>query len=363
LKKKVIMLKMKINYRKYREGDALEINKLYYQITGRNRTIEQHAWQWLQSPAGESEMWLIEAEDTNSKKILVGHHGVIAEAFTYYGKKVRVGKTENTMVLPEYRNNFLYPRYEKIFLSQYESKFHALFSTMGPAPAIRVRKAMGYITEHEWLKFYFAREPQLSLELGKNYFFKKRLLIFPSENFIWKSKEGVVTNITNDLDVFDFDYFWEKAAINYGLTPERKRENLNWRFWSNPHITHSTLKIDIEKIGTAIAIVSVRKGRILIIDDIYCYDPLYLSRFIKLLSDFSKDFLNSTTIEIQTTSDCRHYFNNSHAKTTSLLHLFLRNNKNKNKLLMPRKVTTKGEMVGLHNSSNWYITPFFFEGL
>ena len=108
----------------------------------------------MDNPAGESEMWLIEATEPGEETKVIGHHGVMPFKARLNGEEFLVGKTENTMVLDEYRSRILYPRFERRFKAEYEQRFAALFSTTGPAPALRLRASLGYqekpSTRFEW---------------------------------------------------------------------------------------------------------------------------------------------------------------------------------------------------------------------
>ena len=144
-------MSVEYRYRQYRDGDAQAINGLYEAITGKSRTVEQYEWQWLQAPGGPGDIWLIEAVQEDGSVELIGHHGIMPVRFTRGRDDLLFGKTENTMLLPEYRRKILYPRYERRFAQRYEERFDALFSTFGHAAAIRQRRAMGYRSEATWL--------------------------------------------------------------------------------------------------------------------------------------------------------------------------------------------------------------------
>lgn len=353
---------MRFSYRQYQDGDAAAINALYFAVTGRIRTIEQHAWQWLQSPAGESEMWLIEAELDDGSNRLIGHHGVMAEAFTFRGTQVRVGKTENTMVLPAYRDKLLYPRYEKKFLNHYEERFHALFSTTGPAPAIRLRQAMGYEAHQRWICFYVGREPFLSIDLIQERYARSVAALPAKMDAIGVTKFGAasVACLNVQYPGFDFDAFWARVSPNYGLTPARTRANLNWRFWSNPYVVHHTLKLDDPTHGTAIGIVSMRAGHVLHVDDLYCERPAQLGHFMTLLSRWAVAHVGLKTIVSETTTDSFRFFGACKPRTTTWVHR-LAGRRLENRY-MPRKVTPLGCAAGINPADDWYVTPFYFEG-
>ena len=109
----------KFSYRSFFDGDVESINLLYKLVTKRQRSNKQFIWQWLKSPAGPGDIWLI---FDKSKNLLIGHHGIMPIRFTNKKQNLTFGKTENTMVLPEYREKILYLRYEKKFKNFYEKK-------------------------------------------------------------------------------------------------------------------------------------------------------------------------------------------------------------------------------------------------
>ena len=119
---------LEYRFRPYEPGDADSINNLYFEITGNSRTLDQFEWQWLNAPGGCGEIWLIEAVDASGASQLIGHHGIMPIRFTRGDEDLLFGKTENTMLLPAYRDKILYPRFEKRFAEHYEGRFDALFS-------------------------------------------------------------------------------------------------------------------------------------------------------------------------------------------------------------------------------------------
>lgn len=357
---------MRYSYRRYKEGDAAAINALYFNVTGRSRTVEQHAWQWLQSPAGESEMWLIEAELEDGSTRLIGHHGVMAEEFSYQGKDIRVGKTENTMVLPDFREKILYPRFEKTFFKSYENKFHALFSTTGPASAIRLREAMGYKFKHEWASLYFGSEPVLSAGLILDRFLpqkndKKIEILMEAEPC--RINELRIEVVNPNLNSFDFDDFWRRTALGYGITPKRTRANLNWRFWSNPYLIHITVKLSSVKLGTCICIVSCLNGYCLVVNDIFTDRPENTPYFLRGLLNWSKRigffaFLHTDTIDVNV--KIFKSFEKFQNPWIMKLNNVIKGKPAANK--MPRIITQTGNNFGLNDETEWYVTPYYFEG-
>ncbi len=133
-------------FRQSTELDLPAINDLYRTITGRDRSIEHARWLWRQAPAGPGSSWVIEHQDPRlGRPVIVGHHGVIRIDGECNGQPVRLGKTENTMVLSDHRRQFLYPRMELAMLGRYGREFDLIFSTRGQADAIRMRGGLGYL--------------------------------------------------------------------------------------------------------------------------------------------------------------------------------------------------------------------------
>jgi hypothetical protein len=112
----------------------------------RERSPQDRQCLWRDSPAGPGSSWVIEHQPTQGDRpLIVGHHGVIKLDGDCDGSHVRLGKTENTMVLPEHRRRLLYPRRELAMLARYSPEFDAIFTTRGQPDAIRMRGAMGYL--------------------------------------------------------------------------------------------------------------------------------------------------------------------------------------------------------------------------
>ena len=67
------------------EQDKEELNDLYNLVAGRSRKLSQFEWEWLHTPEGWGNMWLLVDVDTGK---IIGHHGMIPIRFSYYGESI-----------------------------------------------------------------------------------------------------------------------------------------------------------------------------------------------------------------------------------------------------------------------------------
>jgi len=366
-------------YRQYQDGDADAINHLYAEITGKTRSIRQYEWQWLDAPGGTGDIWLIEAINDQRAAKLIGHHGIMPIRFSRGNEHLLFGKTENTMLLPEYRSKILYPRYERRFAEVYEKRFDALFSTFGHAAAIRQRRAMGYSFPSKWLRL------RIPTSWTGNVLFAYRMLRSRfgvkerkyCEPFHQTQSNYSKTSGTSPLELRAlndaqarvepfFDSFWPSCRSEYGLTPRRDKKDLDWRFWSNPNTSYITLVSD--SVASELGYVVVRLGgsspETASIEDIVPSAP-HAKRFERLLdSALSWARINGIRwLEFSTTGDsCAdgRIAAGVSRRNLLLLQAISKFRPNTDKY-MPRKITATGKRksIGL---DDWYTTPIIFEG-
>ena len=369
----------KYRYRQYRAGDAVEINRLYADITGRTRSLPEFEWQWLRAPGGEGDIWLIKATDNDGTTNLVGHHGIMPIRFSRGEENLLFGKTENTMLRSEYRNRILYPRYEHRFAEVYESRFDALFSTLGSAVAIRQRQAMGYTFPSKWLHLRISTSWMGGIIFLYRAFLDRLLghgrnelgSVGESEGRLLDKPGGspLLLRALDDKQARTepfFETFWSQCRSEYGLTPRRDKEDLYWRFWSNPYTSNITLVSDdkSEEPGYVILRKSISTPEAAFIEDIVPCAPSAASFYRLLdsaLSWMSNNNINWVDFSI-TDESCvsggvadgitnRNLpFRNAMAKIRSAPAEY-----------MPRKITSSGESKGV-DLNNWYVTPIVFEG-
>lgn len=367
-------------YRQYQSGDEHAINELYFSVTGRKRSISQYLWQWQNAPGGKGEIWLIEEIQPDGTATLIGHHGLMPIVFSYGELELLAGKTENTMVHPDYRSKILYPKYEKIFLSHYEKKFDLLFSTTGPPAALRQRIALGYKACEQWRHYewslgiggifsyiafsvgkkrglHFNIAEQLSRNIGKG-----SNKVFP---FVYRKKamlplQALRAEVAKKHHFFDT--FWNKAKCLYGVTPRRNREDLAWRFWDNPYGVHTTLLYignDGDSGYTIIRDIGAQNYRL---EDIAIY-PFDKKLLIKLIHSTCKWVYENggNLLRFSTTTDTSIDLDSlNEIKMTNLRTMPSFKRRQSTGGAMPRKLTGKSSNV--QSDTKWFITPFIYEG-
>lgn len=370
-------------YRRYEPGDEQAINELYFSVTGRKRSVSQFLWQWQDAPGGKGEVWLIEVIKTDGTPKLIGHHGLMPIVFSYGKFDLLAGKTENTMVLPEYRSKILYPKYEKIFLSHYEKSFDLLFSTMGPPAALRQRLSLGYEAKKKWLSYewslgpgsIFSRIASTSATRDEKKIYRILEVLcsnigkYCNKLFPFRNKREVIIPLqilhSDEAKTHSFFVdFWDKARHVYGLTPRRNREDLQWRFWENPYGTHTTLLCDGYSDSGGYAIVRDLGNQNFRLEDfvIYPLDQIFFSKMLNAVCEwvYTKGgnvlFFNTVADHGILTSMFQNF--SQPDLRVSVLFRWLQ----QPEIFMPRRLTGRSAILNDHSEKSWYITPFVLEG-
>ena len=359
--------------RPYQAGDEDAINDLYFRVAGRVRTREQWAWQWQQAPAGPGDIWLIEATHPGGRVELIGHHGIMPVRFTWGEKDLLFGKTENTMVLPEYRPKILYPRFERRFAKEYEPRYHALFSTTGPAAAIRQRKAMGYESKQRWLYLEQAYEPWGSLarlsqhpqlSILRNVV---KLTCRPSTRCALPAGVSLLTAEEARREPFLKDY-WHRSRGNWGVAPSRAPADLTWRYWENPYASHYAVIAKHPDMGKcAFVIIEHPAPGVANIVDLSAErpDPDLLRYALSYAISAIRAKLGVRLITFRITDDTvSKNCNVDYGKMfkPSLVSKLRRPIEQGGGAFMPRKITQNGIQEGLLSSTHWNITSVVSEG-
>lgn len=217
-------------------------------------------------------MWVIEEHNADGPVEIIGHHGVMPFRATIDGEACLVGKTENTMVHPDHRSRILYPRFERRFLAAYEPRFAMLFSTTGPAAAIRLRKAMGYAYRDPMWTDILYRGVLGGIDLIKAR--QRRKATRGSTGFLAtalreRRSRGVAVVPVDDA-AFIEDWTAAERSIAHpgdGLRFDRGPEILQWRYARHPSGVYRGIRFE-----DLLIVAHLRFGHILCIDEVIASD-------------------------------------------------------------------------------------------
>ena len=133
--------------RRTRREDCSELNDVYRKVTGIVRSESSFFWEWFEGPFGANDSFVI--VDKRSKKV-VGHHGVVQVPLKIGNLRVRGGRTENSMLLPDFRQTIPYFLIEKHILEEQLTKFDVIFTTAGKGNQKLIRQRLGYQDLGKW---------------------------------------------------------------------------------------------------------------------------------------------------------------------------------------------------------------------
>lgn len=133
--------------RRSRRSDGPALNGVYQQLTGIARTQEAFEWEWFDTPNGPNDSFVI--IDRPSQQV-VGHHGVVKVPIRINRQKLLAGRTENSMLLPEFRKKINYVNIERHLLETIFKRYDLMITTSGKSAQYAIRKRLGYIDCGPW---------------------------------------------------------------------------------------------------------------------------------------------------------------------------------------------------------------------
>lgn len=219
------------SHRPAERSDFAAIVEIYNRITRRSRTVAQHTWEWIDPPRGPGSSWVIEWEQ-DGRSTIIGHHGLIPIAFTFFGEELLAGKTENTFVDPAYRSKVLYFKYEKGFLEQASHRFDFLYTNWSPGSPGKIRRALGYSEVGVYGEYVRVIAPRIFTSGGSGHWNRGSC----------RMRGGNIVSLTlvRDFDELDTDIgaLWECSKGAFGITASRSPEYLRWRIFGNPNVNY-----------------------------------------------------------------------------------------------------------------------------
>lgn len=379
----------KLISRSYHNGDINGIVSLYNLVTGRSRTVEQHEWEWVYTPEGQGNIWVI--QETESGEI-IGHHGLIPIRFVYFGKPVLAGKTENTILHPKYKGTGIYFKYERGYVREAERRFDLLYTTAASGVPGKIRLQLGYGIVGGYARYIKITNRQHLNKVGAN-LIKRRIsnnifglllcstlkLVSPIVMRCFSKRgptdESVKLEKIADIEMMadGWDKFWSGNKDKFGITADRSSKYLKWKIFNNPHIGYDfflarkhgsivgyvitkTSRGEGATAGTIVDLIAENNNPVIFnsilkrVETIFYDNGIGVIHFPTLLSD---NFLNKYIKDngFVLISPLREYgWNISHKKRNE-------------SLLMAKALKGTLDPARVLGAASWYFTDMLMEGV
>jgi len=245
--------------------DIIAITEIYNKTTGRNRTFDQHQWEWFGSPY-ENLSYII-----SNKNEVIGHHGILSVELSYKNKRYKMGKTENTIIKKGF--GAVYPKHEMAMFKEYVAQYDVLMTTAAWGVTRRIREKLGYKPFARYVSYVAVIDVSYISTKVNNRVVKILIkLISPFVNlFISKKKKNTkCTHKFKKLDIEDLNLIsglYEEVKSEFGFMQTRSYEFLKYRYLDNLYLDFFVM---YEYEGESIigAVIYTLMGEELIIEDV-----------------------------------------------------------------------------------------------
>jgi len=268
-------------------NDIRQVINIYNAVTCRNRTVEQHLWEWFGSPY-KNKSYLIVA----GKNKVVGHHGLLTVLFDYKGKRYRVGKTENTVMKRGF--GAMYPKTEMAMHAEYSPCYDFLLTTAARGVTKRIREKLGYCFFANYINYVCVVDFDFVLDSVSSLFLKKIIkLLLPIGDLFTGEKK---TNSRFSEEIVSLDENSVKKIVRLyssvkdknGFMQAREVDFLRYRLLDNPYIKFNVLFLSKEGRIVGLLVYSVNKDK-LIVDDVLFTEALFLQEMLNRLVNYAKE--------------------------------------------------------------------------
>lgn len=380
----------KLESRGYKTGDEYGIVSLYNKITGRCRTVEQHRWEWLNTPQGNGSIWVITEFESGE---IVGHHGLIAIKADYFGQNLLLGKTENTILHPKYLGTGIYFIHEKKFLQEAMKRFDLLYTTFAHGTPGKTRRKLGYkpvgkyltyikVTRNIYLKKIMDSLVERKISSSRLNFFLKcisHIFSYPLMIFFlkWgKIDKDITFEVVEDIDTIDseIDQFYDRNKGGFGITINRTSKYLKWRIFKNPNVKYEFLLA--RKLGKVVGHVITKRlsadvNRCEIVDLVSEQNDEII--FNTILNAAIRRLIEAKVYAVSfTTLDSNNFLNKLLVKNGFLpvqkIAAFVRKHLrldigSEESVLLVKVINKSINNIKIYNPAYWYYTDLFNEGI
>lgn len=359
--------------REYCDGDEKQIVSLYNLVTNRNRSINDHIWEWLLNPHAYQTIWVIEDGDTGK---IVGHHGLIPIDFSLNGKAYVAGKTENTILDPSYAGTGVYFLFEKEIHQKASKMYDFLLTTAGSGTPGKIRKRLGYESfGYNETFFYILCPKKLSSYLeskrkkwtirsiGLRFFAAMLGVTQRASLFLFGLKRhGYVDILDGSLKDLQLIEKYSSCQLKKFLTIKRSDTYLKWRLIDNPYTSHKffVARNKEEILGWVVVSVSRKSMAIKLVDVVIANDDANI--FMLIMSVLTKYYKNRSHIEVFCLDTMR-FFRRMLMRSGFISYSMLKlaSKEDRDECLV--KIFNDSLRSELVHSEGLYYTGLFFEGI
>jgi len=267
----------------------LELNQIlgiYNEITGRNRTIKQHRWEWFSSPY-ENKSYVM----TKKNGEIIGHHGILSIEFNYQSQTIKIGKTENTIAKKGFGP--AYPKNEMAMFREYSKEYDVLITTSARGVIKKIREKLNYAKFARSITFVSLIDFSFFASRVRNKFLKHSIIVFlKTVNFFLGR---VKTNKTfsyvfkplEEQDLQEIAGLYNTIKDNLKFSQVRTAEFLRYRCLNNPYSKFQLLKVYNKSRIIGLAVYQVVDER-LIIEDILSVENDHLTDVLSAIVSHAK---------------------------------------------------------------------------
>lgn len=371
----------KIIRRRFEYADVSQVNHLFFKIFGKQRTEKQFIWEFLEIPGGPASIWVL--EDKGKSKI-IGNYSLIPIPFSYFGRPISSGKTESTMLDPEYRKKGIYTPFEMDCISQAKDLFQLIWVSY--TGALKTHEKAGYkpvgILTH-YIKVLKRDRLVKVLSAAPNIMHSNRVIkffaIFIANVLIQIvllrcGKRNILDEVVDlkkieNIDSIsqDLGKIWKSAKRYYGISINRDIHFLKWRIVNNPYINYDFF--GVLKHNKLIGYIILRKNEIKgvkigTVVDLFIGDNdeaifhAILAKVVNMFRETDVDLIDFPTLLSK--NFINRILRKSGFISTARLRCLI---DGKRPLLLVNSLSDKMHLDKVFDCNSWYFTEMFTEGV